>query len=145
MGYNLKPLDLQGAIGLVQLEKFDEIEQNRKVSKSTIEGLFLENIKGILPVKSLEKSDVSWFGTPFICEDYNLKSKLIEYLEENKIQTRNYFAGNILIHPGFQFLDNYIDYPESNKVLDKVFFIGASPHYNQDIFNYIEDVVKKFK
>lgn len=145
MGYNLKPLDLQGAIGLVQLEKFDEIERNRKISKQTIESLFIENIEGVSSVKSLDKSDVSWFGTPFICKDYNLKSKLVEHLEDNKIQTRNYFAGNILIHPGFQFLDNYLDYPESNKVLDKVFFIGASPHYNQDIFNYIEEVIKKFK
>jgi dTDP-4-amino-4,6-dideoxygalactose transaminase len=36
MGYNLKPLDLQGAIGLVQLEKFDEIESRRKISKDTL-------------------------------------------------------------------------------------------------------------
>ncbi len=32
MGYNFKPLDLQGAIGLVQIEKLDEIEANRKRS-----------------------------------------------------------------------------------------------------------------
>ena len=89
----------------------------------------------------MEKSDVSWFGTPFICENYELKSKLVEFLEENKIQTRNYFAGNILMHPGYKFLDDYTKYPEANKVLDKVFFIGASPHYNQEIFNYIESVV----
>jgi hypothetical protein len=30
-------------------------------------------------------------------------------------------------------------------VLDKVFFIGAAPHYTEDIFEYIEGVVKKFK
>ena len=145
MGYNLKPLDLQGAIGIEQLNKFDEIETNRKVSKKTLEKIFIDNIEGISAVKTLEKSDVSWFGTPFICENYELKSKLVEFLEENKIQTRNYFAGNILIHPGYKFLDDYTKYPEANKVLDKVFFIGASPHYNQEIFNYIESVVKKFK
>jgi CDP-6-deoxy-D-xylo-4-hexulose-3-dehydrase len=145
MGYNLKPLDLQGAIGLEQLTKFDEIEANRKVSKSTIEKIFVDNIEGITAVKSLDKSDVSWFGTPFICDNYELKSRLVEYLEENKIQTRNYFAGNILIHPGFKFLGDYTEFPEANKVLNKVFFIGASPHYNEDIFNYIEDVIKKFK
>ena len=145
MGYNLKPLDLQGAIGIEQLKKFDEIESNRKVSKNTLEKIFVENIEGISAVKTLEKSDVSWFGTPFICDNYELKSRLVEFLEENKIQTRNYFAGNILIHPGYKFLDDYTKYPEANKVLDKVFFIGASPHYNEEIFNYIESVVKKFK
>jgi CDP-6-deoxy-D-xylo-4-hexulose-3-dehydrase len=145
MGYNLKPLDLQGAIGIEQLKKFDEIETNRKVSKNTLEKIFTDNIEGVSAVKTLEKSDVSWFGTPFICDNYELKSRLVEFLEENKIQTRNYFAGNILIHPGYKFLDDYTKYPEANKVLDKVFFIGASPHYNEEIFNYIESVVKNFR
>jgi CDP-6-deoxy-D-xylo-4-hexulose-3-dehydrase len=144
MGYNLKPLDLQGAIGIEQVLKFDEIEQKRKISKTKIEEIFLKNIEGVSGVKTLKKSDVSWFGTPFICENYELKTKLVKYLEDNKIQTRNYFAGNILLHPGFQFLDDYSKYPESNKVLDKVFFVGAAPHYNEQIFDYIESVVKKF-
>lgn len=145
MGYNLKPLDLQGAIGIEQVLKFDEIEQKRKISKAKIEEIFLSNIKGLSGVKILTKSDVSWFGTPFICENYELKTKLVEHLEENKIQTRNYFAGNILIHPGFQHMDDYLKYPESNKVLDKVFFVGAAPHYDDNIFKYIEEVVKNFK
>jgi CDP-6-deoxy-D-xylo-4-hexulose-3-dehydrase len=69
---------------------------------------------------------------------------LVQYLEDNKIQTRNYFAGNILLHPGYSSLDNALDYPEANKVLDKVFFIGAAPHYTEDVFNYIESIIKKF-
>ena len=31
-----------------------------------------------------------------------------------------------------------MDYPESNKVLDKVFFIGSAPHYTDAVFDYIE-------
>lgn len=144
MGYNLKPLDLQGAIGSVQLDKFDEIEENRKRSKETLEYIFTSNISNIRGVKSLDKSDVSWFGTPFICEEPGLKHKLVQYLEDNKIQTRNYFAGNILMHPGYSFLDDYKQYPEANKVLDKVFFIGAAPHYTEPVFEYIQEVIKKF-
>jgi CDP-6-deoxy-D-xylo-4-hexulose-3-dehydrase len=144
MGYNLKPLDLQGAIGLVQLEKLDEIEINRKHSKETISKIFTDNISGLRTPSTLSKADPCWFGTPFICEEEGLKHKLVAHLEANKIQTRNYFAGNILLHPGYSSLDNYKDYPEANKVLDKVFFIGAAPHYNQDVFNYIENIIKKF-
>jgi CDP-6-deoxy-D-xylo-4-hexulose-3-dehydrase len=144
MGYNLKPLDLQGAIGSIQLDKFDEIESNRKRSKQTIENIFVSNIEDIRSVKSLEKADVSWFGTPFICEEEGLKHKLVQYLENNKIQTRNYFAGNILLHPGYSFLDDSSKYPEANKVLDKVFFIGAAPHYTEPVFEYIEKIIKNF-
>jgi CDP-6-deoxy-D-xylo-4-hexulose-3-dehydrase len=145
MGYNLKPLDLQGAIGIEQLHKLDEIENNRKVSKQTLEKIFTDNISGLRGVESLPEADVSWFGTPFICEDIGLKHRLVQYLEDNKIQTRNYFAGNILLHPGYSFLDDAGKYPEANKVLDKVFFIGAAPHYTEPVFKYVEQVVKKFK
>ena len=145
MGYNLKPLDLQGAIGSIQLDKFAEIEENRKRSKETIEHIFTSTISNIrTPKTASEKSEPCWFGTPFICEEEGLKHKLVQFLEDNKIQTRNYFAGNILMHPGYSFLDNYKNYPEANKVLDKVFFIGAAPHYNENVFEYIQDTIKKF-
>lgn len=145
MGYNLKPLDLQGALGVCQLEKFSEIENNRKRSKETLEKIFLDNIDGLRTPKVLDKSEPCWFGTPFICEEPGLKHKLVTYLEDNKIQTRNYFAGNILLHPGYSFLDDSSKYPEANKVLDKVFFIGAAPHYNEQVFEYVNSVIKKFK
>jgi CDP-6-deoxy-D-xylo-4-hexulose-3-dehydrase len=144
MGYNLKPLDLQGAIGIEQLNKLDEIESNRRRSHSKITKIITENVKGVRSPKALEHADPCWFGTPFICEEEGLKHKLVSFLEDNKIQTRNYFAGNILMHPGYSFLDDYKKYPEANKVLDKVFFIGAAPHYTEDVFNYIEEVIKKF-
>jgi len=145
MGYNLKPLDLQGAIGLVQLEKLDEIEVNRKRSKERLTKIFVDNIPGLRAPSKLDKAEPCWFGTPFICDEPGLKHRLVEFLEENKIQTRNYFAGNILLHPGYSFLDDFKNYPEANKVLDKVFFIGAAPHYTDIVFDYIEEVIKKFK
>lgn len=144
MGYNLKPLDLQGAIGIEQLKKFDEIETKRNHSKETIQKIFTENVKGLSGAKIIDKAKPCWFGTPFICETEGLKHRLVQYLEDNKIQTRNYFAGNILLHPGYSFLDDYKKYPEANKVLDKVFFVGAAPHYTNAVFNYIEKIIKNF-
>jgi CDP-6-deoxy-D-xylo-4-hexulose-3-dehydrase len=145
MGYNLKPLDLQGAIGIEQLQKLDEIETNRRVSHDRLTQIFTDNISGLRAPQALDKADPCWFGTPFICDEPGLKHRLVEYLEANKIQTRNYFAGNILLHPGYSFLDDSNLYPEANKVLDKVFFIGAAPHYTEPVFEYIEQVIKGFK
>lgn len=143
MGYNLKPLDLQGSIGLVQLTRFKEIDEKRKHSKSTIESILLKYVKNLKGVEMLDKSDTCWFGTPFICEDKALKDKLVGFLEKNKIQTRNYFAGNILMHPGYKHLDDLNKYPNANKVLDKVFFLGAAPHYDEPVFEYIENIFKE--
>lgn len=145
LGYNLKPLDLQGAIGLKQLEKLDEIHKRRKNSKEIITNIFLRNIQGLRTPFVCEESDVSWFGTPFICESKELKQKLVSWLEKNLIQTRHYFAGNLLMHPGYSFLDDYKKYPESNKVLDLVFFVGAAPHYDKNIFEYFDKITREFK
>lgn len=145
MGYNLKPLDLQGAIGSVQLSKFPEIDRKRKEAKQIIEKSLVNNIEGVRGVKSIEGADVCWFGTPFVCDDKYLKRQLVQYLEDNKIQTRNYFAGNILMHPGYAFLDDYKDFPEANKVLDKVFFIGNAPFYTEEMFYYIDNVAQNFE
>lgn len=144
MGYNLKPLDFQGAIGLEQLKKMEDIEANRRRSKETITKIFLDNIPNIRTPQTLPKADPCWFGTPFICDEEGLKHRLVAHLEAHKIQTRNYFAGNILMHPGYSDLDEFKWYPNANQVLDRVFFIGAAPHYTQEVFDYIETVVKKF-
>ena len=143
MGYNLKPMDLQGSIGLVQLSKFEEIDRKRKNSKNRIESILVKYVNGLKGVESLDKSDTCWFGTPFICDNKQIKDKLVSFLEENKIQTRNYFAGNILFHPGYSHLGSIEDYPNSNMVLDKVFFLGAAPHYDDNVFEYIENIFKE--
>jgi CDP-6-deoxy-D-xylo-4-hexulose-3-dehydrase len=137
MGYNLKPMDLQGSIGIVQMDKFEEIDTKRKTSKEKIESIITKHVEGIRGVKMLEKSDTCWFGTPFICDNKEIKNKLVSFLEDNMIQTRNYFAGNILLHPGYKHLDDFTKYPNSNTVLDTVFFLGAAPHYDDDVFDYI--------
>jgi CDP-4-dehydro-6-deoxyglucose reductase, E1 len=144
MGYNLKPLDLQGAIGLAQLEKYDEIHAKRRNSKQTLDFLFEKYVPGARTIKEIPKAHTSWFGTPFVCESKNLKRKLVQFLEGNRIQTRNYFAGNILQHPAYKFMDDYLKYPKANRVLEEVFFVGAAPHYTDDTFAYIESVLKKW-
>ncbi len=143
IGYNLKPLDLQGSFGLAQLKKFEEIDAKRKISKNRIEQIITKYATGIRGVEKLEPAETCWFGTPFICDNKQIKDKLVSFLEENKIQTRNYFAGNILMHPGYKHLDDCVKYPNANQVLDKVFFLGAAPHYDESVFEYIENVFKE--
>jgi len=142
MGYNLKPLDLQGGLGSVQLSKFETIHSIRRKNKKMI-GDIMEKIPGVRVVNELPKAETSWFGVPIVCETKELKEKLVSHLEKNKIQTRNYFAGNILLHPGYKHLDDASKYPKANEVLNKVFFLGCSPTITPDMIDYINSVVGK--
>lgn len=143
IGYNLKPLDFQGAIGVCQLDKVDEIDRRRRDYKVKI-GDMLETIPGVRVIQATKDSDPSWFGVPVYCESQELKEFLVDHLEANKIQTRNYFAGNILLHPGYEHLDDYRKYPKSNLALSNVFFVGCSPLYNQAVLDYFAEVIRKF-
>jgi CDP-6-deoxy-D-xylo-4-hexulose-3-dehydrase len=145
MGYNLKPIDVTGAVGLVQLEKLDEICDNRNWSKYSISLLFNKYFKAIgMPIE-LPKAETVWFGTPLICQNEKAKHSLVSHLEKNKIQTRNYFAGNLLLHPGYKHLGNWKDYPKANEIYDRVFFLGASPSYNQKVIDYIEEILEDYE
>ena len=144
MGYNLKPLDMQGAIGIEQLKKIDEIDVKRRVNFARIKHLFEKYISGVRVAENLLLADPSWFGVPLITDTPELKEKLQAFCEENKIQTRNYFAGNILLHPGYKHLDDATKYPNANKALSNVFFVGCPPHYGEEVFAYYESVMQKW-
>lgn len=143
IGYNLKPLDLQGAIGSVQLEKFSEIELVRRKNKLRMDKIF-QKIPGCRIVRESENAETSWFGAPIICESDGLKRSLVKHLEGNRIQTRNYFAGNLLMQPGYGHLGNWRDYPNASDVLGKVFFVGVSPTITEPMLDYVESVVDRF-
>lgn len=145
IGYNLKPIDMMGAVGLEQIKKLDEIVEKRNLHKFLIGSLFEKHIPTVRVPKQLEYAETVWFGCPVICETKEQKQKLVRYLEDNKIQTRNYFAGNILLHPGYKHLDDFNKYPNANEVLDKVFFVGVNPAYTPAVIDYIEEVLKEFK
>ena len=143
IGYNLKPLDLQGAIGLVQLKKFEEIHSLRRRNKLQIDSFF-KSVAGSRIIQETEESEVSWFGAPIVCESGELKRKLVSHLEKNRIQTRNYFAGNLLMQPGYKHLGNWKQYPNATRVLDQVFFIGVSPTIGLEMLSWIKEVILNF-
>ena len=144
VGYNLKPLDLQGAMGLAQLEKFDDAHQKRNTLKKKIGAMFESRIEGVRVCEELPEAETGWFGVPVVCEDRRLKTKLVAHLESNRIQTRNYFAGNILLHPAYREFDDFRKYPEANKVLDQVFFVGCHPSYDGGVLSYVDHVLSEF-
>lgn len=121
VGYNLKPLDLQGAVGLIQIDKFNEIDSIRKQNKKRMDSI-IKKIPGTSVIEEIKKSNPSWFGAPVVCNTSELKKDSVSHLEKNRIQTRNYFAGNLLQQPGYKHLGNWQKFPNASKVLDKVFF-----------------------
>jgi len=146
IGYNLKPLDLQGAIGLEQLKKLDEMNILRRYAVGTINLALYNNIRIEARLsKVLLSAKTNWFGIPIFCKTAELKEKLVQYFEKNKIQTRPYFAGNILRHPAYKHLDHPLPYPNADEVMKRVFFLGCSPTWSDEMIQYIIETIRRFK
>ena len=90
MGYNLKPLDMQGAVGSVQLLKYEEIHDKRRSNKNKLHRI-LERVPGVRVMSEQKNAETSWFGVPVLCGSKELKHSLVKHFEDNKIQTRNFF------------------------------------------------------
>ena len=144
IGFNLKPLDLQGAVGLVQLEKFDEVHQKRRANYERIKTILSAGPSSIRIVDEHQGAETSWFGVPIVCARPSVKHALQRHFEQNGVQTRNYFAGNLLLHPGYRHLGNAKDFPNAYEVLNKVFFLGCHPGLTEDHLQWIAEVFHGF-
>jgi CDP-6-deoxy-D-xylo-4-hexulose-3-dehydrase len=150
IGYNLKPIELQASMGLQQLKKLDEIKSLRIRNYNLLYDIYEKYEEFFIIPRAQENSDPSWFafpltiksGTPFSRFDF------IDYLEDNKIQTRPYFAGNIVLQPAYSHLmsldDALKNYPNATFTTTNTFFHGTSPVITEEQIRYIGEVVDIF-
>ena len=146
LGYNLKVSDMQAAVGVEQLKKLDEFIEKRKDNfKLYYDGLKKFEDRLILP-KATENSDPSWFG--FLVstreEEGVSRNELIQFLNRNRIHTRNLFAGNITRQPAFEGVDMRIvgDLSNTDYIMNNSFFMGLYPGNGKDEIDY---VISKFE
>jgi CDP-4-dehydro-6-deoxyglucose reductase, E1 len=150
IGYNLKPTELQAAMGNAQLGKLEEIGVLRRRNHAAVVDIFKQyEDKFILP-KAQDKSNPDWFAVALTVRDGVgfTRTEFCEYLEDNLIQTRPYFAGNIMLQPAYSHLidaEKVInDFPIARKVTTDTFFLGCSPVITLEQIAYIKTIVDKF-
>ena len=150
IGYNLKPIELQSAMGLVQLEKLDEIHALRRRNYALLFAIYEKYEQFFHLPRAQSKADPSWFafpltiraGAPFKRED------IVDFLENNLIQTRPYFAGNIMLQPAYDHIMDpakaKADFPVATHVMTHTYFHGTSPVITPEQIEYIGTIVDKF-
>lgn len=123
-GYNLRPLEIEAAIGKEQLLKFDEIiNQRRKNAR-----YFKERIKEIPYLRTQEEVDSSsWFGFALIIENNKIKrDELVHILIDNGIEVRPIVAGNFTKNQAVSYLDYSIfkELKNADDIHYNGFFVG---------------------
>jgi CDP-6-deoxy-D-xylo-4-hexulose-3-dehydrase len=136
-------------MGLVQLEKLDWIIEKRKHNFNRLLKIFQPYFEYFILPKATEKCDPAWFAFPLTLKQQSgiKRTDFTMFLEDNKIQTRNYFGGNILLQPAYSELiteDPTTKYPNATIATHSTFFLGTSPVITDEHLDYIESIVNKF-
>ena len=151
LGYNLKVTDMQAAVGCAQLDKLPSFTKARRTNW---ERLYhnLEDLqdKLILPKKA-EGSNPSWFGF-IICvkEDAGVsRNSITKALEDNNIQTRLLFSGNIIKHPCFDEFRGTDAYrvvgnlEVTDTIMNNAFWIGVYPGMTDEKIDFMAKVIRE--
>ncbi|MDE1234344.1 DegT/DnrJ/EryC1/StrS family aminotransferase [Vibrio aestuarianus] len=94
-GYNVRPLEMSGALGIEQLKKLPGFIETRRKNSKLFQSLFANH-----PHLSIqqETGNSSWFGFSLIIKEnapYN-RAELVKLLTENSIECRPIVTGNFL-------------------------------------------------
>ena len=170
LGYNLKPLDLQAAIGRVQLERASQFVEARKRNweylrrgLADLEEFFSFSLpthatswtpSGFTWDSSGCQSECSWFGflmlvrsgMPFTHTD------LARHLDQKHIGNRMFFGGNLVRQPAFVALRR--ERPEAfriaaplhgaDAIMNQALFLGTYPGLSKNMLDYMIEVVHEF-
>lgn len=143
IGYNLSPLELQAAMGRVQLKKSNKIKALRKRNFNYIKK-HLEKYSDLLMPEVVDGADPCWFSFPLTT--LSDRGPLVAYLEKNGIETRSMFAGNILKHPAYENVEyrQSGNLQEANFILNNSFWIPCHPRYSTKDLDYMLNVFRKY-
>jgi CDP-6-deoxy-D-xylo-4-hexulose-3-dehydrase len=146
IGYNLKPTDLQAAVGAAQADRIPEfVERRRENFKTLYRALEAYQDRIILP-RHDSRSNPSWFGFPITVQSGLSRRDLVQWLEAAKIETRAIFGGNILRQPGYANIPRRIhgELTQSDRIMRDTFFIGVYPGLTSEMIDFVVERFHSF-
>jgi len=150
VGYNFEPSEIGAAFGLVQLKKFESFSKIR-VKNFNAHKSFFENYKDLfITPRVLAKVKTNFLAYPIIIKQnsYFNRKDLQIYLENNNIQTRPIFSGNILRHPAFTKLissRNKLNlYKNSDYIMSNGILIGCHQGLSVKQMKYLHQKLEFF-
>ncbi|MEV8252580.1 DegT/DnrJ/EryC1/StrS family aminotransferase [Rhodoglobus sp. NPDC076762] len=116
-GYNVRPLEMSGAIGIEQIKKVPSLVAGRRANAA----YFVETMKAVEDVRiQAEVGESSWFGFSLVLEGAlaGRRSEVVAALSAASIESRPIVAGNFTKNPVMKYLDAVV--PDALPAADKI-------------------------
>lgn len=147
-GYNLKLTDMQAAIGCEQLRKLPEFVKRRKHNWMRLRQTLDSAADRVILPEPAANSDPSWFGFLMTVRERIDRERVVRHIEENGIQTRMLFSGNLIKHPCFdQMREDGRGYrvvgglDNTDRIMRDSFWVGVYPGMTDEMVDYMAGVI----
>lgn len=148
-GYNVRPTEIQAAIGLVQLCKLDAMIEGRRLTAGIVKGLLLHRLPWLeligadtVGANNPRRSEHSWMMLPFrVRADAPVEPvEVRRLLEEMGVETRPIIAGNLVRHPAMSHVKHRCaaSLAVADEVFERGFMIGCHPHLKLEQLDTLE-------
>lgn len=144
-GYNIRPLEMSGAIGIEQLKKWNNIMDARLKNKDHFLSLFA-NKPWVRVQKEIGTSSWFTFGMVLDGELKGRRQEVIDALSKAGIQNRPLASRNFLKQPvmrDLDFIDNK-DYAAADDIHDNGFFVGNGSTLINEPIDKLYEVISSF-
>ena len=147
-GYNIRPMEIQAAIGINQIKDIDVfVSKRRRIALSVIEaleGTDLEVVGVDTKNPKYDQSANSWMLIPVRINGENAKSRkhaILEALEARGVETRPVLTGNFLSQPAMNRIDGHhlpaSNFPIATQITDTCFLVGAHHDLTDEQINHL--------
>jgi CDP-6-deoxy-D-xylo-4-hexulose-3-dehydrase len=149
LGYNFLAIEASAAFGAEQLKKLDEFSNRRDRNFESLNKFFAEYEDWFVLPEERDDVTTCWLAYPLTIRENAPfdRQEIVRYLEQNRIQTRSLWSGNLLKHPGFSEINARLpleDYSSANKVMQDSFVIGAHQSMDNSDVDYVTETVSEF-
>ena len=149
IGYNMLPLEISAAFGNFQLRRLENFSRIRNINFYSLISFFSDYKEFFILPEQAKNIDTTWLAFPLTINENAPfeRMEIVKFLEENGIQTRPIFTGNILKQPGFASIDRIEfgkDFPNANAIMRRGFVVGCNQGLTKEHIEYMKDVFSKF-
>ncbi len=141
-GYNFRPVEMSGALGIEQVKKIPTIVEERRKN-----GAIFTDLVGSLPDVRIQREvgESSWFGFSMILEGAyaGRRRELGAALESVGIESRPIVAGNFTRNPVMRYLDAEVPaaLPAADAVHVDGLFVGNRHYPSSDHLEALRDIL----
>lgn len=147
IGFSSKMNELEAAIGLGQLDVYQEILRKRRQNLNFLISKFKKFSPYLVTIEENDDEKIGPHAFPVIIQEAArfTREKLVDYLERNGIETRTLFSSMPTQCPGFKFLGYKLgDFPNAEYIGNNGFHIGIHQDVEKEHLDYFLSTLETF-